>query len=104
MSSYKRRGGLAPQRFGEADEFVRDLFDSLRDFLVGDALAVKRVARGKGEARNNDAAKIEHKAVGIRHDRHVTRVASGSANEANDLSCHAFPVSSIMFFVAAATS
>ena len=66
------------------DEVVGDLFDSLRDFFVGDMLAVESVARGKSEPRNNDAAKVEHEAIGIRHDRHVTRMTSGSANEADD--------------------
>ena len=75
---------LAPQRFGEADEVVGDLFDSLCDFFVSNVFAIESVARGKSEPWNNDAAKVEHEAIGIRHDRHVTRVASSSANEADN--------------------
>src|SRR6266480_453380 len=78
------RKNLASKRLGEAHKFVGDVFDSLSDFSVRDALAVESVADGKGEPRNNDAAKIEHETVGVRHHRHVTRVASGSANEPDD--------------------
>src|SRR5438094_9489334 len=64
------------QRFGEANQFVCDLFDSPGDFFVGDAITVEGVGRGKGEPRNNDATKIKHEAIGIRHDRHITCCAS----------------------------
>jgi len=56
----------------------------MRDFFVSDSFAVESITRSKGEPRNDDAAKVEHQAVGVRHHRHVTRVASGSAKEADD--------------------
>src|SRR5438046_7406479 len=84
LSSHKRRRGLAPKRFGKTDKIIGDVFDSLRDFFVGDALAAESVACGKGEARNNDATKIEHQTVGIRHHRHVTRMASRGAKKPDD--------------------
>src|SRR5207249_8960961 len=76
---------LAAKRFGEANQFVGDLFNSLVDFFVADVLAIESAGRGKGEPRNNDATKIEHEAIGIGHDRHVARVASGCAQKADDL-------------------
>src|SRR5436190_279277 len=47
-------------------------------------LAVKSLGCGKSESRNNDATKIEHQTIGVRHDRHVTCVASGGANETDN--------------------
>ena len=82
--THLERKKLASKRLGEAHKFVGDVFDSLSDFSVHDALAVESVAGGKGEPRNNNAAKIEHETVGVRHHRHVTRVASGGANEPDD--------------------
>ena len=72
---------LTTQRFGEANQFVGDSFDSLGDFLVGDAFSVESLTGGKGEPRNNDATEIEHKTIGVRHYRHVARVTAGGAEE-----------------------
>src|SRR5438045_7832828 len=95
----KPNRNLVSKRFGEANEFVGDLFDSLGDFFVVDALAVESMGCGKREPWNNNATKIEHETVCVRHHRHITRVASGRAKEADNLvfpctSCeleHVFP-------------
>ena len=81
----KPNRNLVSKRFGEANEFVGDLFDSLGDFFVVDALAVESMGCGKREPWNNNATKIEHETVCVRHHRHITRVASGRAKEADDL-------------------
>jgi hypothetical protein len=50
------------QGFGETDELVGDLFDTGGDSFVGDIFAVKDVAGGEDEERDDDAdaAKIQH--------------------------------------------
>jgi membrane protease YdiL (CAAX protease family) len=58
---------LAPKRVREANEFVSDLFNSLGDFFVIDLFAVESVRRAKREPWNDDAPKIKHETVGIRH-------------------------------------
>ena len=59
---------LTPKRFGEANQFVGDLFNSFVDFFVADVLAIESAGNCKSESRNNDATKIEHEAIGIGHD------------------------------------
>src|ERR1700726_494902 len=64
---------------------VRRLFTAFGNFFVGNVLAIKSVAGGKNETRNNDTTKIEHESCGVGPSRHVTGFAAGGAKKADDL-------------------
>jgi len=51
---------LSAKRLREPYEFVRQSFDAVDDFLVGDLVAVETVTGSEHKPRNNHATKVQH--------------------------------------------
>jgi len=70
---------------GELSRRSGALGDPIGYRFTGDAIFIKIGWCGVNKARNDDAAEIEHEAVGDGHDRHVGRVSPGGDEEADGL-------------------
>src|SRR5204862_7846727 len=84
----KPNRNLVSKRFGEANEFVGDLYDSLGDLFVVDASTLESMGCGKREPGNNSTTTIENKTACVRQHLQNTPFTSGRPKRAKP---HAFP-------------
>ena len=70
---------------GELDRRSGALGDPIGYRFTGDAIFIKVGWCRVNKARNDDAAEIQHEAVGDGHDRHIGRVSPGGDEEADGL-------------------